>query len=82
MAQLVVRDLEEAVKAGLKRRAKRFGRSMEDEIRHILRAAARESVRPVERLGTRISARFTTIGLTTDLPEMNGQVARSADFEL
>ena len=39
MAQFVVRDLEESVKESLKRRAKRHGRSMEDEVRHILRNA-------------------------------------------
>lgn len=39
MAQLVVRRLEEDIKAGLKRRATRAGRSMEEEVRHILRDA-------------------------------------------
>jgi plasmid stability protein len=45
MAQLVVRDLEEEMKARLKRRAERHGRSMEDEIRRILRNAVKESGR-------------------------------------
>jgi hypothetical protein len=31
-------------------------------------------------LGSRIAARFATIGLTADLPELHGQTARSADF--
>ena len=51
MAQFVVRDLEEEVKARLKRRAERHGRSMEEEIRHILRNAAKESGRPITSLG-------------------------------
>src|SRR5438128_731033 len=42
MAQFVVRHLEDDVAAKLKRRAKRHGRSMEDEVRHILRNAAKE----------------------------------------
>jgi plasmid stability protein len=81
MAQFVVRDLEEEVKARLKRRAERHGRSMEDEIRHILRNAVKESGRPVTSLGTRIAARFSNVGLSADLPELHGQVPRSAEFK-
>ena len=58
MAQFVVRQLEETVKAGLKRRAERHGRSMEEEIREILRNAAKEENRPAANLGARITARF------------------------
>jgi plasmid stability protein len=81
MAQFVVRDLEDEVKARLKRRAERHGRSMEEEVRHILRNATRESGRPVAKLGTRVSARFSTIGLTIDLPELRGQLVRSMDID-
>jgi plasmid stability protein len=81
MAQFVVRHLEDDVKARLKRRAERHGRSMEDEIRHILRNASRQENQPLPRLGTRIASRFRTMGLTADLPELRGQPARSADFE-
>lgn len=42
MAQFIVRHLEETVKARLKRRAARRGRSMEEEVRHILRDAVKE----------------------------------------
>jgi len=70
MAQFVVRDLEEEVKARLKRRAKLHGRSMEEEIRHILRNAAKESSRPIAKIGSRIAARFANTGLETDLPEL------------
>ena len=45
MAQFVVRHLEDDVKEGSRRRAKRHGRSMEDEVRHILRNAAKEERR-------------------------------------
>jgi antitoxin FitA len=81
MAQFVVRNLEEEVKARLKRRAERHGRSMEEEIRHILRKAAKESGRPITSLGSRIAARFTGAGLTTALPELRGQAPRSAEFK-
>ena len=40
MAQLVVRNLEEAVKRRLRTRARVHGRSLEGEVREILREAA------------------------------------------
>ena len=38
-AQLVVRNLEQEVKTRLQKRAKKHGRSMEEEVRDILRKA-------------------------------------------
>jgi plasmid stability protein len=80
MAQFIVRGLEEDVKARLKRRAERHGRSMEEEVRSILRNAAKEENRPLPNLGSRIAARFARIGLTADLPELHGQRSRPAEF--
>ena len=60
MAQLVVRNIENGVKAGLQRRARRSGRSMEEEVRDILRAAVNdETQRSPGGLGTEISALLT-----------------------
>jgi plasmid stability protein len=81
MAQFTVRNLEEDVKTRLKRRAARHGRSMEEEVRQILRNAVREEDRPEPRLGSRIAARFTGVGLDEDLPELHGQGVQPADFE-
>ena len=80
MAQFVVRHLEDDVKARLQRRAKRHGRSMEDEVRHILRNAASDNPRAVRNLGSRIATRFASVGLTADLPELRGGTVRAADF--
>jgi len=80
MAQFVVRNLEADVKTRLKRRAVRHGRSMEDEVRHILRNAATVEPRAATGLGSRIAARFRKVGLDADLPEWHGQAPRSADF--
>ena len=80
MAQVVVRQLEEDVKARLKRRAERHGRSMEEEVREILRNAAREESRTLARLGSRIAARFDKVGLKDELPEMRGHRPRPADL--
>jgi len=81
MAQFVVRQLEEDVKRRLQRRAKRNRRSMEEEVRHILRDAAKEEGRPVRKLGSRIAARFKKIGLPRALPEIRGTKVRPADFD-
>jgi plasmid stability protein len=80
MAQFIVRDLEDDVKSRLKRRAERHGRSMEEEVRSILRNAVKEENRPLPDLGTRIAARFAGIGLSDDLPELHRQAPRPAAF--
>jgi plasmid stability protein len=79
MAQFVVRQLEDEVKARLQRRAARHGRSMEEEAREILRNALKNDSAVVA-LGSRIAARFIRHGLTEDLPELRGQRARPARF--
>ena len=80
MAQFVVRNLEEDVAKKLKQRAKRHARSMEDEVRHILRAAVQQRPEPAAKLGTRIAQRFRGVGLSTDLPELRGATAIAAEF--
>jgi len=81
MAQLVVRNLEEDVKMRLKRRAARHGRSMEDEVRDILRDAVKNEHQRAEGLGTRLARRFAGRGLDFDIPEIRGEPARPASFE-
>jgi antitoxin FitA len=78
MAQLVVRDLEEEVKRRLQKRARRHGRSMEAEVREILRSAVAGDAKAAEPLGSRLAARFSRIGLDEALPELRGQLARPA----
>lgn len=81
MAQFVVRNLEEDVARKLKQRARRHARSMEDEVRHILRAAVQRRSDPPRKLGTRIARRFRGAGLTADLPELRGVTAIAAEFD-
>ncbi|PYX06934.1 MAG: toxin-antitoxin system [Acidobacteria bacterium] len=81
MAQLIVRNLENAVKARLQRRAKRHGRSMEEEVRDILRNATNEEDIPAGGLGTEISALFTKVGLESDIPELRGHEIKLPSFE-
>jgi len=81
MAQILVRGLDDDVKAKLQRRARRHGRSTEEEVREILRNAVREEGTARSRLGSRLAARFADFGLTQDIPELRGEPARPADFE-
>ena len=81
MAQLLVRNLEDDVKARLQRRARRHGRSTEEEVREILRNAARDEATARKPLGSRISERFAKVGLDEGLPELRGEAARPASFE-
>ncbi|HTG60388.1 MAG TPA: Arc family DNA-binding protein [Terriglobia bacterium] len=81
MAQFVVRNIEAEVKSRLQRRAKRHGRSMEEEVRDILRNAAKEESSPVRGLGTEIASLFTKIGLDADIPELRGHQITPASFD-
>ena len=81
MAQVLVRNLDDDVKERLQQRARQHGHSMEEEIRDILRQAMAGEGAPAPRLGSRIAARFAGQGLTDDLPELRGQVARPAELE-
>jgi antitoxin FitA len=81
MSQLLVRQLDEDVKEKLRRRARRHGRSTEEEVREILRNAVRDEGGEPQALGSRLAARFAGVGLTEDIPELRGQPAQPADFE-
>jgi antitoxin FitA len=81
MAQFVVRNLEEDVAKKLKQRAKRHARSMEEEVRHILRTAVQQRPELAKKLGTRIAHRFRGSGLSTELPEWRGVTATAAEFD-
>ena len=81
MAQIVVRNLDEDVKARLKKRAVLHGRSMEEEVRQILLNAAREHNRPPIKLGSRIADLFAGIGLEEDIPKVRGGRPRPATFD-
>jgi plasmid stability protein len=65
MAQILVRNLDDRVKSRLQRRAKRNGRSMEEEAREILRNALheRENPAPERKLGSEIVALFSGQGV-------------------
>lgn len=80
MAQLVVRNLEQSVKARLQRRAKRHGRSMEEEVREILRNAV-EPETPNVGLGTEIASLMKGTGIHFEAEELRGYPVKPVDFD-
>jgi plasmid stability protein len=81
MAQFVVRNIEESVKARLQRRARRNGRSMEEEVREILRNAANEASKPTPGLGTQIAALFKGKGYDFEVKELRGYPVVPVKFD-
>jgi plasmid stability protein len=81
VGQLIVRNLEDEVKTRLKRRAARRGRSMEEEVRDILRDAVKEEETSAGGLGTAISSRFRKLGLKFEIPELRGRKIKPASFD-
>jgi antitoxin FitA len=79
MAQFVVRNIESTVKHRLQKRARRNGRSMEEEVRDILRNAVNENA-PADGLGTELSSLFAKAGLEADIPELRGYAVKPASF--
>ncbi|PYV12885.1 MAG: toxin-antitoxin system [Acidobacteria bacterium] len=81
MAQLLVRNIESEVKARLKRRAGRHGRSMEEEVRDILRRAAKQEETPKGGLGSEIAALFSKVALDAEIPELRGSKLEPPPFK-
>ncbi len=83
MARALIIDLEPKLMLRLKRKAKRNGRTIEEEAREILREALQTKKRESTQvgLGTRIQNRFKGIGLDFDIPEIRGQKTRPATFD-
>ena len=67
MASLTIRNIEESLKGGLRKRAASHGRSMEEEVRQILRQSVLRE-KSSTGLGSRIAGRFSAVG-GVDLPD-------------
>ena len=81
MAQLVVRNLDNDVKAKLQKRARRHGRSTEAEVRDILHNAVKDDGKAKPGLGSQIAELFEGLGLNQEIPEQRDEPARPADFD-
>ena len=84
MSQLLVINLDEAVKEALRRRARCHGRSMEEEARLILCQATQSGVwspsEPSPGLGSRMAALFAGLELEEPIETWQGHEAEPADF--
>jgi antitoxin FitA len=85
VAQILVRNLDDGLKARLQRRAKRNGRSMEAEAREILRDALRARQEPKGGLGSEIVALFSGAGIGLkpgeEIPEWRGFPVKPMTFD-
>jgi antitoxin FitA len=82
MAQILVRNLDNRVKARIQRRAKRNGRSMEAEAREILTNATIAEESPTVGFGSATVALFSGSGVYLDEPikEVRGMKMQIPDF--
>lgn len=76
MAQFIVRNLEDVVRDRLRVLARKHGRSMEEEVRAILRGAVLGRSPEPARFGSRLAERFAKVGLREEIPELRGQKVR------
>ena len=79
MAMVTVRNLDEQVKARLRERAARRGRSMEAEIREILADAVRDDL-PEPSLAEVFLAGFGAHAVDLDLPDRSAEQHRVVDL--
>jgi plasmid stability protein len=83
MGQLLVRNIPDSVKERLRRRAKQHGRSMEEEVRDILRRAAHEQEKSSVGIGTELANAFRKMG-PGEFPkirELRGYTIQAPDFD-
>lgn len=79
MATLTIRGLDPVTHARLRVEAARHGRSIEAEVRAILRE--RLTLNSAERgLGSRIRARFQGLEGDLELPDRSSELTRPAEF--
>lgn len=80
MASLLIRDLDEDVKARLRVQAAEHGRSMEAEARAILAAATGIQAAPTRGLASFLRDQLTVSGVELEIPPRHDP-ARSVDFD-
>lgn len=79
MSTLTIRNIDADIKDKLRLAAAAHGRSMEEEVRTILRSVLTQPA-AVKGLGSRLHARFAAIGGVDLPPPDRSSPARAADF--
>jgi len=77
----VARNLEESVKLRLQRRAQHHGRSLEEEVRNILRKAAGEDEERSVGLGTKLASVMQGSEIKLEVEELRGNPVEAASFD-
>jgi antitoxin FitA len=80
MTTLTVRNIEPAIKDKLRMAAAANGRSMEEEVRSILRVALSKPMTP-SGFGSRVHNRFRALGGVDLAPSDRGEIAKPASFD-
>lgn len=75
MASITIRNIEGGLKQRLRVRAAQHGRSMEDEVRDILRAALAQEDRTAQNIADAVHRRFAALG-GFDMPEVSREMGR------
>ncbi len=78
--ELVIK-LDHDVIENLRQRASSHGRSLDEEVREILREVGTSESSTSVGLGTRLAARFRDIGLKEDIPELRGYPVVPFEFD-
>lgn len=81
MAQFTVRNVDDDVHRKLRELAYSRGLSLEEFVRELLRKVVLERAAAPKKLGTKISRRYSKIGLRQPIAELRGQLAAPVDFE-
>jgi plasmid stability protein len=81
MASLTIRNLEESLKSRLRVRAATNGRSMEDEVRVLLRAVLSQEDHEAKGLGTAIRALFHPFGGFDEVPPAREPMRAPPNFK-
>ncbi|HEX3071109.1 MAG TPA: toxin-antitoxin system [Thermoanaerobaculia bacterium] len=72
MPQLVIDGIEDEVLKKLQQRAERNGRTLQEEVREILRNAVRSERSTPVGLGTQLMAIFSGVGVDEEIEELRG----------
>ena len=81
MAQIIVRNLEDTVRNKLRDLAQSHGRSMEEEVREILRGSVADQSSEKIHLGSRLAQRFASHGFDNPIAELRGQAIDPPSFD-
>jgi plasmid stability protein len=81
MTPLVIENLEDELRIKLVDLARDHGRSVEEEVRGILRDALVVHPAMGPNLGSRIAACFAGRGLEQEIPEFRGQLVEPLTFD-